>query len=95
MNLALLKYIKSFTDGRVRIRHPALHRKATADLAVQTMSAVRGIERVESNTVSGSLLILYDAKILGKEALIPMGEAWAAYFNAVVAGMTVAPPKFA
>ena len=95
MNLALLKYIKSFTDGRIRIRHPALHRQATADIAVQTMSAVPGIERVESNTVSGSLLILYDARALGKEDLIPMGEAWAAYFNAVKAGQEATPPTFA
>ena len=94
MNLALLKHIKSFTDGRIRIRHPALHRQATADIAVQRMGAVPGIERVESNTVSGSLLILYDARALGKEDLIPMGEAWAAYFNAVVAGVAAEVPRF-
>ena len=94
MNLALLKYIKSFTDGRIRIRHPALHRQATADIAVQNMSAVPGIESVESNTVSGSLLILYDPGVLGKAELIPMGEAWAEYFNAVVAGVAAEPPRY-
>ena len=95
MNLALLKYIKSFSDGRVRIRHPALHNQATARIAVQEMGKVAGIESVESNTLSGSLLILYDTGMLSKDDLIPMGEAWAAYFNAVKAGQEATPPMFA
>ncbi len=95
MNLALLKYIKSFSDGRVRIRHPALHNQATASIAVARMCEIPGIENVQSNTVSGSLLILYDTDVLSKNELIPMGEAWAGYFNAVQAGEAATPPNFA
>ncbi|MCR4665974.1 MAG: hypothetical protein K5657_01630 [Desulfovibrio sp.] len=95
MNLALLKYVKSFSDGRVRIRHPALHSEGTAKTAQQEMQKTHGVERVDYNTVSGSLLILYDSDILSKDQLIAMGEAWAAYLNAVQQKKEASPPVFA
>ena len=95
MNLALLRYVKSFTEGRVRIRHPALHNAQTADIAQKGMLATHGVTSVEINTVSGSVLILYDASVLSKDDLINMGVAWAGYLDSVKAGNAAEPPIFA
>ena len=59
--LHLLKYVRSFVDGRVRIRHPALHNEAVAALAEARMKAIAGVISVECNPVSGSVLLTYDS----------------------------------
>ncbi|MDO5484497.1 MAG: hypothetical protein Q4F27_06265 [Desulfovibrionaceae bacterium] len=92
-SLRLLKYVSSFCDGRVRIRHPALRREDVARAARERIQAVTGITSVECNTVSGSVLILYDSALLGKEDLIRMGTAWAGYLDAVQAGQAAEMPQ--
>ena len=94
MHFTLLKYLKSFTDGRIRIRHPALHNPKTAALVQEKMQATHGVSSITCNTVSGSVLILYDSAVLSKEALIEMGTAWALYLDSIQQGKTAAPPDF-
>ena len=94
-NLALLKYIKSFSEGRVRIRHPALKSKKISDIAKQELEATKGISQVECNTLSGSVLILYDAAVLSKETLMEMGTGWATYLDTIKNGGDAKPPHFA
>ncbi len=95
MNLALLKYVKSFSEGRIRLRHPALHNEATARITKEGMLATAGVNSVEINCLSGSVLILYDASLLSKDQLIAMGVAWAEYLDTVKAGKAAEPPSFA
>ena len=95
MNLALLRYVKSFSEGRIRIRHPALHNAATAEIARKGMLETNGVSSVETNTVSGSILILYDAAVLSRDQLIDMGIAWAGYLDKIKDGKTAEPPHFA
>ncbi|MCD7984460.1 MAG: hypothetical protein LUG19_09460 [Desulfovibrio sp.] len=90
--LRLLKYVRSFSDGRVRIRHPALRREDVAATAKEKLSAVDGVRSLEFNTLSGSVLILYDSARLPKERLLAVGEAWAAYLDAVQAGRPAQAP---
>ncbi len=94
MDLTLLKYLKSFSEGRVRLRHPALRDKAVADLTRERMAATPGALSVECNTLSGSVLLLYDHHRISKERLITMGTAWARYLDAVRAGQKADPPSF-
>ena len=79
----LLKYVRSFVDGRVRIRHPALRHEALVRLAREKMSAIAGVQSVEGNSVSGSILITYDSRAIPRERLFAIGEAWAQYLDAV------------
>ena len=51
-SLRLLKYVTSFSDGRVRIRHPALRREAVAATAREKLAAIDGVLSVDFNTVS-------------------------------------------
>ena len=95
MNLALLRYVKSFSEGRVRIRHPAVHNAVTAEIVKKGILATKGVDSVEINTLSGSVLILYDASLLSKNQLIEMGLAWADYLDKVKAGKDAKPPQFA
>ena len=94
MHFTLLKYLKSFTDGRIRLRHPALHNPKTAALVQEKMQATHGVTSVQCNTLSESVLILYDSAVLSKEALIEMGTAWALYLDSVVQGKAATPPDF-
>ena len=91
--LHLLKYVRSFMDGRVRIRHPALLHDHVAHTAKTGMEAVPGVHAVECNTLSGSLLIHYDSSALPRERLFALGEAWARYLDAVLAGKPATPPQ--
>ncbi len=90
----LLKYVRSFVDGRVRIRHPALRREPVLRLARQNMEAINGVHAVEGNSLSGSILITYDSKAIPRERLFAIGEAWAQYLDAVNAGKDLAIPQF-
>ncbi|SDF52833.1 HMA2 domain-containing protein [Desulfovibrio legallii] len=91
--LHLLKYVRSFMDGRVRIRHPALQHEHVAGIAKSGMEAVPGVHAVECNPLSGSLLIHYDSAALPRERLFALGEAWALYLDAVLAGKPATPPQ--
>lgn len=91
--LRLLKYVRSFTDGRVRIRHPALRREDVLRTAAREMRAIDGVQSVEGNSASGSVLITYDAGILPRERLFAVGEAWALYLDAVNDGRQADIPR--
>jgi len=71
--------------GRVRLKIPEV--KENPELARQAqekLGRVPGIERVEANPATGSLLILYDLALLASvEALGPLGEIFAELFPAV------------
>jgi hypothetical protein len=71
--------------GRVRLKIPRV--KANPKLARQAqekLSRVPGIQRVEANPATGSLLILYDLALLASvEALGPLGEIFTELFPEV------------
>ena len=90
----LLRYVRSFVDGRVRIRHPALPHESVLRLAREKMEAINGVHAVEGNSVSGSILITYDSAAIPREKLFAIGEAWARYLDAVNAGKDSAVPQF-
>lgn len=90
----LLKYVRSFVDGRVRIRHPALRNEGVLRLAREKMGAIEGVQSVEGNSLSGSILITYDCKTIPRERLFVVGEAWARYLDAVNKGKDSPVPHF-
>ena len=92
--LHLLKYVRSFVDGRVRIRHPGLHNEAVAAQAEARMKAIAGVISVECNPVSGSVLLTYDSAVIPKDRLFAIGEAWAVYLDKVKAGKPADVPEF-
>ena len=71
--------------GRVRLKIPEV--KENLELARQAqekLGRVPGIQRVEANPATGSLLILYDLALLASvETLGPLGEIFAELFPAV------------
>lgn len=85
-NLRLLRYVRSFLDGRVRIRHPALQDREVVEVVRKHLSAVRGVRSLQLNPDSGSVLILYDSAELPRERLIAVGTAWAVFLDDVYAG---------
>lgn len=92
--ILLLKYVRSFVDGRVRIRHPALRHECVLRLAREKMGIIEGVQSVEGNSVSGSILITYDSKTIPRERLFAVGEAWARYLDAVSKGQESPVPHF-
>lgn len=66
--------ISSFIDGRVRLRHPALKDPSLAEAACSVLSGVEGVESVQANPVTGSLLLFYNPKKLSKEALLELAK---------------------
>ena len=77
--MAIVDCITSFVDGRVRLRHPALKDKATAELVCTVVGGVEGITAVQANPLTGSLLIYYDAEKLTREQLLELAEQGAAF----------------
>ena len=76
---ALQKYVTSFIDGRVRLRHPSLKASETADMVADMMRSVDGVTDVHVNPVTGSLLLYYDTQVLSRSDLWDMarqGAAW-------------------
>ena len=71
--------------GRVRLKIPGV--KDNPELARQAqekLGRVPGVQRVEANPATGSLLILYDSALLASvEALGPLGEIFAELFPEV------------
>ena len=77
-SLRFVKYVRSFMDGRVRVRHPALRDAAIAGKARAALLRVDGVRDIELNPLSGSALILYDSTRLSQDRLIEAGCRWAA-----------------
>ena len=90
----LLKYGPSFVARRVRIRHPDRRHEAVVRLAQEKMGSIAGVQSVEGNSVSGSILITYDSKTIPRERLFAIGEAWARYLDAVNKGQESPVPHF-
>lgn len=82
--------ITSFIDGRVRLRHPALKDPSLAEAACSVLSGVEGVESVQANPVTGSLLMFYNPKKLSKEALLDLAKEGLALLPK---GEHKAPPK--
>ncbi|WP_300707529.1 HMA2 domain-containing protein [uncultured Desulfovibrio sp.] len=80
-NLRFIKYVRSFMDGRVRLRHPALQDGRVARLARDGIAAIPGVISVEVNSRSGSALLLYDNSRLSREHLMQAGVAWAVWLD--------------
>ena len=53
-SLRFVKYVRSFMDGRVRVRHPALRDAAIAGKARAALLRVDGVRDIELNPLSGS-----------------------------------------
>ncbi len=74
----LTAHIVSFTEGRVRLRHPALRAAAVPDELRREMLEHPGLREVTFNAVTGSALLLYDAGQLDRPellaALLPLGR---------------------
>ena len=77
--MAMVDCITSFVDGRVRLRHPALKDRDTAELVCSVVGAGEGITAVQANPLTGSLLIYYDAEKLTREQLLELAEQGAAF----------------
>ena len=69
----LLKYVSSFTEGRIRIRHHALTHDSTIRTVRNRIASVPGIRQLDFNPRTGSLLLLYDPQILSREKLLKIG----------------------
>lgn len=91
--LRFIKYVRSFMDGRVRLRHPALRNAQVAALAQRGIAAIPGVRQVEINTLSGSALLLYDSSRLNRNQLMELGVAWAVWLDEALAGRIGSPPR--
>ncbi|HEX2923761.1 MAG TPA: hypothetical protein VHS28_07030 [Chloroflexota bacterium] len=62
--------------GRMRIRLSRKHRSTEIMRALaQALSSVDGVRQVQSNPISGSVLLLYDPEVLGVESVLPAARA--------------------
>ena len=77
--MSIVDCITSFVDGRVRLRHPALKDRDTAELVCTVVGGVEGITSVQANPLTGSLLIYYDVEKLTREQLLELAEQGAAF----------------
>ena len=91
--LRLLKYVRSFVDGRVRLRHPALRNENVLQRAAERLRALEGVQSVEGNAASGSVLIVYDSERIPRDRVIALGEAWATYLDNLQAGKPAEMPS--
>lgn len=66
--------ITSFIDGRIRIRHSALKKAVHAANAHDTLMQTPGVQKVEINTKTGSLLLEYDCTQLQRIELMQLAE---------------------
>ncbi len=72
-------YIVSFTEGRIRLRHPALKDAAIGQEICTFLLEMNGIQSIEHKAITGSLLIHYDAEFISDEeiqVLLSQGEEW-------------------
>ena len=61
--------IVSFREGRVRLRFPALYSKKILEEIGGMLAAYPGVETIESNARTGSLLVHYDPAAISRERL--------------------------
>jgi copper chaperone CopZ len=66
--------VVSFVPGRIRLRFKELKNRGTAELVKSRIMEEPGITKVETNPVTGSILIEYDTKILPTEKLAKAGK---------------------
>ena len=90
--LHVLRYVTSFIDGRVRLRHPALRRHQVVAEIQPRILDIAGIRSAEFNERAGSLLLCYDSEILSRDDLIRQALPWASYLDGCLEGQPVLPP---
>ena len=73
--------IVSFVSGRIRLRFKELKDFATAEKAKARINESTGIRSVEINSLTGSILIEYDPKVLSTESLMKTGREELAKLN--------------
>lgn len=91
--LHLLRYVSSFMEGRVRLRHPALRQPAVVEEARPYLLHVGGITSVVFSVNTGSVLILYDTQQLSTDQLIRYALPWAAFLDARHKGLPSPVPS--
>lgn len=91
-NLKFLKYVSSFTEGRVRLRHPALLTPGVADAARASLRGISGVLEVSVNTQTGSALLLYDPAAIPQDMLIDKGILWAQWLDGCLRDGTLTQP---
>ena len=91
--LHVLRYVTSFIDGRVRLRHPALRQRHVVAEIQPRLLRINGIQSAEFNERSGSLLLYYDTAILSRDELIRQALPWADYLDACLKGHPATPPS--
>ncbi len=87
-------YIVSFTEGRIRLRHPALKDAELGEKICTFLQEMNGILKLEQKTLTGSLLIYYDAENISQEeihTLLEQGESWLDEYSAELAEKTATP----
>lgn len=62
--------IVSSIPGRLRVRHPSLRSRDTAERSRQTLSATPGVQSAEVNLLTGSALVRYDPALVDEPALL-------------------------
>lgn len=90
---ALWKYVTSYTDGRVRLRHPGLMREDVCALIQQRFSGIDGVSGVETNPRTGSMLVTYDPEKFTTDDLIAHGTKWGAWLDALHSGQNLPAPE--
>ena len=73
--------VVSFVPGRIRLRFKELRNSAAAELAKARVKETPGITNVETNPLTGSILIEYDPAILPVEKLLETVRRELAKFN--------------
>lgn len=91
-NLKFLKYVRSFTEGRVRLRHPALENARIAALAQDSLSGIPGVLEASVNMQTGSALLLYDPARVTQDMLVEKGVLWAQWLDNCLQSGTVSTP---
>jgi hypothetical protein len=61
--------IVSFRDGRVRLRSPVLCSQKTLEEIKAMLAAYAGVEKIETNARTGSVLVLYDPAVISQAHL--------------------------
>ena len=69
-NRTLSMQIESFFPGRVRVNSPLFRIQENAERAKIALVGQVGVASVEANLRTGSLTILYDARVISMEMLL-------------------------
>ena len=85
-SLRFVKYVRSFMDGRVRVRHPAPARRRHRRQGPRRPPACGRCAGHRAQPLSGSALILYDSTRLSQDRLIETGCRWADWLDKAARG---------